>query len=210
MFASAAATDAGDMCIPRLAWILALLLAGAAGVARADEATAAALPTKPFSWLVGRWVLPGAESPSLYWGTPFAAQRFHPAPDPARRPRIELTVTEKGEVLLGKLVAIFTSGRRSNVATFSIDRGKPDCPLIWRESGFRYQSALEGVPPRDIPRLDRERFLHFSKMRRRPGHAYPKGIEFRMRGEELLLRRTEGPQHGAALSQTLRFSRSPD
>jgi hypothetical protein len=201
----------------RFAWTVALFLFVGKGAeaANADQIPAAAA-AKPFAWIVGRWRVSPDNLPSLSWSDPDPHRR--PAKrrtsEPAAESWVELIVTEEGDVLNGALDALTPNGKRKILATFAIDRGKADCPLTWREGGARYQSPMEGsgyayrVEPGDVARSDQKRYVRFTKMRSRSRRSpFPIVIEFSDYSGTFMLRRVQGPQHGAAIDQIFRFQR---
>jgi hypothetical protein len=206
------------MAMAALASAVVWFIAGAPPLAQVSE-THAGRPRGALVWLTGSWILPQGETPDFSWGegskSPRAAARGKP-PDAGVYPRVVLTVSERGDVLAGSLETVTPRGERSGVATFSIDRGQTGCPLTWQEAGVRYRSLLERSghgscgEPGDMKERDPERLLRFARMqsgtRRSP---YPIIIELGRRDEQLILRRVQGPQHGAAVDQIFRFVRVP-
>lgn len=206
------------MAFAALASGVVWLIAGAPPAAQLAQ-EGAARPEAAFAWLVGTWSLPMERAPDLSWSerpqSPRPPSRGE-GPGPGADARVDLTVTERGEVLVGSLETVTVRGGRRRVATFAIDRGKPDRPLTWQEAGVRYRSPLEGsgyeyrVEPGDAERGDSERAIRFAQLRsgsrRRP---YPIVIELSRRNGEVILRRVQGPQHGAAVDQIFRFVRLP-
>ncbi len=177
--------------------------------ARADDAAVAPEATKLFGWIVGRWSVPEDRTPDLSWSMPDGLPRptKRRASDPAPEPRVELIVTEEGDVLDGALDAVTPKGHRTSLATFTIERGKPDCPLTWREGGATYKSPIEGsgsyyrVQPGDVARSDQKRYVRFTNMRSRTRRSrFPIIVEFRDYNG-FSLRRVQGPQHGKAVDQ---------
>jgi hypothetical protein len=169
---------------------------------------------KPFRWLVGTWSLPADSSPGLDWSRPngLGSSATRGSSTPHSGAQVQLSVTESGDLLEGALDLISSTGARRSVATFSINRGQPDCPLTWREAGARYQSPMDGsgyayrVQAGDVARSDQRRHVRFASLRsrtRRP--AYPIIIEFAISTDALILRRVQGPQHGAPIDHIFRF-----
>jgi len=204
------------MALAALASTVVWLIAGATPAAHGAEAETVR-PGAALAWLVGTWSLPMESAPDLSWSeeprSPRPSSRGEER-SPRAQSRVELTVTERGDVVLGSLETVTARGERSGVATFAIDRGKPDCLLTWQEAGVRYQSPMERsgcayrVEPGEKERADHQRYIRFSQMRGRNRRSpHPIIIELSRSNEELILRRVQGPQHGAAVDQIFRFTR---